>query len=159
DGGTAATFPYYGYDANGPHLPALGSNVEATKTEPDKNTYLVFRNGLGGPSPGYDYGKHFLYQGHENGAPVPLPNTPAGTTVNGSYVTRINLDADGPHRVSLCSLQTDTGGPVQKIDGSSWDPFAQKLLFTTETAFANVPSGQPAQPSPSIYESTTDCPS
>src|SRR5947208_1119740 len=33
-----AQFPYYGYDGNGPHLPPLGSNVEATKAEPDKNT-------------------------------------------------------------------------------------------------------------------------
>jgi hypothetical protein len=61
--------------------------------------------------------------------------------------------------VTLLATQTDDGAPLQKIDGSAWDPFAQKLLFTTETAFANVPSGQPAQPSPSIYQATPDFPS
>ena len=46
DGGTAAN-PYYGYDGDGPMVPAPGDTptpthqVEATKTEPDKNTYLV----------------------------------------------------------------------------------------------------------------------
>src|SRR5215467_11726159 len=44
DGGTSAV-PYYGYDGNGTLLPALGSNAEATKTEPDKNTYVVFEQG------------------------------------------------------------------------------------------------------------------
>src|SRR5215831_903309 len=65
----SAQFPYYGYDGNGPHLPPFGSNVEATKTEPDKNTYLVFAKGLSGPDASYDYGTHFLFQGHENGVP------------------------------------------------------------------------------------------
>jgi hypothetical protein len=154
-----APIPYYGYDGNGPHLPPLGSNVEATKTEPDKNTYLVFAKGLSGPDASYDYGTHFVYQGHENGVPVALPGAPAGTTINGSYITRINLDADGAHRVTLLATQTDAGVPLQKIDGSGWDPFARKLLFTTETGFASVPSGQPAQPSPSIYQATPDFPS
>src|SRR5215468_8845713 len=154
-----AQIPYYGYDGNGPHLPPLGSNVEATKTEPDKNTYLVFGKGLSGPDASYDYGTHFVYQGHENGAPVALPGAPAGTTINGSSITRINLDADGAHRVTLLADHTDAGVPLQKIDGSGWDPFARKLLFTTETAFASVPSGQPAQPSASIYQATADFPS
>ena len=39
--------------------------VEATKTEPDQNTYLVFKHGLPGPTHGYDYGTHFLFQPHE----------------------------------------------------------------------------------------------
>jgi hypothetical protein len=151
--------PYYGYDGNGPQLPPFGSNGEATKTEPDKNTYLAFEHGLSGQDPSYDYGTHFLYQGHENGAPVALPGAPAGTTVNGSSITRINLDADGAHRVTLLATETDAGAPLQKIDGSSWDPFARKLLLTTETAFATVPSGQPAQPSASIYQATPDFPS
>src|SRR5258705_2550140 len=51
-----ALIPYYGYDGNGPHLPPLGSNVEATKTEPDKNTYLAFVDGLSGPHASYAYG-------------------------------------------------------------------------------------------------------
>src|SRR5689334_9949506 len=62
---------YYGYDdvsptgaANAPLLPASGSSVEAQKSEPDKNTYVVLP-GLHGPDSSYDYGTHFLYQGHE----------------------------------------------------------------------------------------------
>src|SRR4051812_4450657 len=61
---------YYGYDNNGPLTPAPGSNVEASKSEPDKNTYLVMR-GLKGADAHYDYGRHFLFQGQETG--------PAGT--------------------------------------------------------------------------------
>src|SRR5215471_14830438 len=45
---TSTLTSYYGYDndvTSAPGfprmLPALGSNLEATKTEPDKNTYLV----------------------------------------------------------------------------------------------------------------------
>ena len=73
DGGTAAN-PYYGYSGDGPllpapgDLPASGHLVEATKTEPDKNTYLVFKRGLRGADDGYYYGSHFLFQGHEGAA-------------------------------------------------------------------------------------------
>ena len=35
--------------------------IEATKTEPDENTYLVFEDNPGGPSAGFDYGRHFLF--------------------------------------------------------------------------------------------------
>src|SRR5262249_46236677 len=44
-----ADFPFYGYDGDGTLVPlagalqAPGHNVEATKTEPDKNTYLVLQ--------------------------------------------------------------------------------------------------------------------
>ncbi|MDX6597255.1 MAG: hypothetical protein QOE87_1142 [Gaiellales bacterium] len=116
----------YGYYADGPMLPAPGAvqapgkNVEATKSEPDKNTYLVVK-GQHGADPKYDYGTHFLYQGHELG------------TAAGSYITRINLDADAAHRVTkLAETLADGTTPVPQIDGSTWDPFAQRLLFTTE---------------------------
>src|SRR5262245_45067797 len=37
-----ALIPFYGYYGDRPSMvPALGGNVEATKSEPDKNTYLV----------------------------------------------------------------------------------------------------------------------
>jgi hypothetical protein len=116
---------YYGYFNDGPMLPAPGDvqapghNVEATKSEPDKNTYLVVK-GQHGADAAYDYGTHFLYQGHEL------------DTENGDYITRINLDADAAHRVTkLAETETD-GSHVPEIDGSTWDPFAQRLLFTTE---------------------------
>src|ERR1700710_1342610 len=56
---------YYGYLNDQPNLlPSQGSNVEASKTEPDKNTYLVL-HGLKGVDANYNYGRHFLFQGHE----------------------------------------------------------------------------------------------
>src|SRR6476661_6002747 len=56
ENGTAA-IPYYGYDGDGPMVPPAGSSAEATKTEPDKNTYLVLGGG------------HYLFQGHEHAGP------------------------------------------------------------------------------------------
>ena len=61
-------------------VPTTANPTEAKKTEPDKNTYLVFKDGLPGADPSYDYGTHFLFQGHEIGSP--------------GYITRINLDAE-----------------------------------------------------------------
>jgi hypothetical protein len=116
--------PYYGYDGNGTMVPdptvtqAPGHNVEASKTEPDKNTYLRLR-GQHGADPNYRYGTHFLYQGHETGI--------AG------YLTRINLDADAAHRVTLLATRLTDGTRIPTIDGSTWDPWAQRLLFTTES--------------------------
>jgi hypothetical protein len=93
--------------------------TEAQKTEPDKNTYLVLW-GQKGADPHYNYGTHFVFQGHEIG-------------VNGaSYITRINLDADTAHRVTLLATKDVSGAPIAPIDGSTWDPFSQRLLFTTE---------------------------
>ncbi|MGI8559641.1 MAG: alkaline phosphatase PhoX, partial [Solirubrobacteraceae bacterium] len=118
---------FYGYYNDGPMLPAPGAvqspghNVEATKSEPDKNTYLVL-GGQHGADPSYDYGTHFLYQGHEGGGPT-----------GGGYLTRINLGADAAHRVTkLAELEADGTTPFPTIDGSTWDPFAQRLLLTTE---------------------------
>src|SRR5262249_50496513 len=113
---------FYGYDNDQPQrplLPALGSNVEATKTEPDKNTYLVL-HAQRRADPNYDYGTHFLFQGHEGG--------------NGGkgYITRINLDADVAHRVTLMATRDVLGNPLPVFDGSTWYPWAQRLLFTKE---------------------------
>ena len=74
-------------------IPLAGTTTEASKTEPDKNTYLVLKD-QHGFDPTYDYGRHFLYQGHELGA---------------GHITRINLDADPAHRVTLLATQ-DTDG-------------------------------------------------
>jgi hypothetical protein len=115
---------YYGYLANGTLVPdpavvqAPGHNVEASKTEPDKNTYLRLR-GLHGADAGYNYGTHFLYQGHEVGQ--------VGS------ITRINLDADPAHRVTLIADKLADGTALPTIDGSTWDPWAGRLLFTTES--------------------------
>ena len=101
----------------------LGLLSDGTRTEPDQNLYLTFEHDPGGPTPGYHYGHHFLYQGHEN----------AG---NRAYITRINLDVTDPaHRVTLETLDDPTG--FNSIDGSTWDPFTRSLLFTQE----NGPNG------------------
>jgi len=108
------TITNYGYYDDGPFVPAPGGLTEATKSEPDKNTYLVMR-GLKGADPDYDYGTHFLFQGHEGG--------PAG------LMTRVNLDADYAHRVTLIGKT----GQASSVDGSTWNPFARHLLFTGES--------------------------
>ncbi len=120
---------HYGYASDGPMAPSEGDaqskahNVEASKTEPDKNTYLVLAN-QSGPDALYDYGKHFLFQGHEAGAEV--DGRPQG------YLTRINLDADEDHRVTLMADKDNSGKSLPFIDGSSWNPFTQTLLLTGE---------------------------
>jgi hypothetical protein len=141
--GTTTTIPYYGYSGDGPLLPAPGAVpsdsalIEATKTEPDKNTYLVLSDQIGADA-NYDYGKHFVFQGHENGA--------AGV----GFISRVNLDADAAHKVTvLASTLSDGTTPVPIIDGSTWDPFAQKLLFTTENDTPGI----------SIVQATLDYPS
>jgi len=119
ENGTSAV-PYYGYDGDQPNLVPLPSapTVEAHKTEPDKNTYLVFPDGLPGADPHYFYGTHYLFQGHESGAP--------------GYITRINLDADAAHKVTLLATQDVNGTNLPDYDGSTWDPFAKRLLLTAE---------------------------
>ena len=137
----SAAISYYGYDNNllksagQPVMVASSAtgNQEAKKTEPDKNTYLVFDKSLPGADSTYDYGKSFLFQGHETGIP--------------GYITRINLDADAAHRVTVLATQDSNGNAIADIDGSTWDPFAQRLLFTTENASAPTYSATPGYPS------------
>src|ERR671931_2438638 len=116
----ARVVSYYGYD-DGPMVPLPSApTLEAHKTEPDKNTYLVFKDGLTGADASYNYGTHFLFQGHEGGSP--------------GDITRVNLDADGARRVTLLATHDSSAAPLRTIDGSTWDPFAQKLLFSSENS-------------------------
>ncbi len=130
---------HYGYYSDGPFLPAAGDlpttthKVEASKSEPDKMTYLVLRN-QHGADPNYDYGTHFLFQGHELGSP--------------GYITRINLDADAAHKVTLLATKDTHGNDLPDIDGSTWDPWARRLLFTSE-----------AGTSGGVWQATTSVPS
>ena len=143
DGGSssAGSIGYYGYDndtltaAGDPQMvpTQAAPNTEAHKTEPDKNTYVVFKNSLPGADPHYYYGTHFLFQGHETGAP--------------GYITRINLDADAVHRATLLATKDVTGANIADIDGSTWDPWAERLLFTTENANAPTYAATPGYPS------------
>ena len=137
--GAAALVTYYGYNGNGPFVPQPGDvqttthAVEASKTEPDKNTYLVLY-GQTGPDSSYDYGTHFLFQGHETGQV--------------GYVTRVNLDADALHRVTLLAATDVSGAPLPNFDGSTWDPFARRLLLTAEAGSAG-----------GVWQATLDVPS
>jgi hypothetical protein len=115
--GATAEHPYYGYLGDGPMLPAFGSNAEASKTEPDKNTYLVLK-GQTGADPAGAYGQHFLFQGHEKGGH--------------GYLTRVNLDADQAHRITLMASTFVDGTTLPDWDGSTWNPFAKRLLLTAE---------------------------
>lgn len=93
-----------------------------TPTEPDENTYLVFSSNPGGPTQGFDYGRHFLFQGHENAD-------------NLAYLTRINLDVtDNIHKVTLLTpVDAATGlTNFNSVDGSTYNPFTNSLLFTQE---------------------------
>lgn len=145
-GGGTAVVTNYGYYGDGPFLPLPGDvqsaihDVEATKSEPDKNTYLVLR-GQRGADPSYDYGTRFLFQGHEAGAAT-VPGRRAG------YITRVNLDADADHRITLLAAADQDGAPLPPIDGSTWDPFAQRLLFTAELGAAG-----------GVFQATLDFPS
>jgi len=95
--------------------------VDGSNTEPDQNLYIENDQKVKGPTAKYNYGHHFLYQGHENGG-------------NLAYVTRVNLDVTDPqHRVTLL---TPVGGDglthFNSIDGSAYDPFTKSLLLTQE---------------------------
>jgi hypothetical protein len=102
----------------------FGNLSDGSRTEPDENTYLILDHNPGGPTPDYDYGRHFLFQGHE------MPN---GNT-NRAYLTRINLDVAHPdHRITLMTPGDANGlTGFNSIDGSTWDPFSRTLLFTQE---------------------------
>jgi hypothetical protein len=141
-GSSAATsVNYYGYDndvlnaAGQPQMVPTPTSPtkEAKKTEPDKNTYLRFKDSLAGADPNYFYGQDFLYQGHEGGSP--------------GVFTRINLDADADHRVTLMATKDATGANLATIDGITWDPWAQKLLLTTENTNAPTYAATPNYPS------------
>jgi Bacterial protein of unknown function (DUF839) len=97
------------------------SDTNSTKTEPDENTYLTLDHNPGGPTPGYDYGRHFLFQGHENSG-------------NRAYITRINLDVVNPdHRITLLTpVGTNGLTGFNSIDGSVWNPFSKTLIFSQE---------------------------
>jgi secreted PhoX family phosphatase len=120
-------YKWYGYldDA----IPvAQGGSGERTTTEADINTYLKTDQSPGGPTAGYDYGTHFLFQGHENGK-----NNQNQDDFQ-AYLTRINLDVTDPaHRITLLNAPDQNGKTgLTRVDGSTWDPSNGEMLFTQE---------------------------
>jgi hypothetical protein len=101
----------------------FGLLSDGTRTEPDQNVYLEFPENPGGPTDGFDYGRHFLYQGHENAGDL-------------AYVTRINMDVTDPeHHVTLLTpVGDDNLTHFNSVDGGTWDPFTRTLLFTQEVS-------------------------
>ena len=39
----------------------FGNLSDGSRTEPDENTYVILDHNPGGPTPDYDYGRHFLF--------------------------------------------------------------------------------------------------
>src|SRR5215467_403723 len=107
----------------------FGFFSDGSVTEPDENTYLILDHNPGGPTPGYDYGRHFLFQGHES--------------ANNAFITRINLDVAHPdHRITLLTPGAQGVTGLNRIDGSTWNPFSKTLLFAQEgTPTATPPTG------------------
>jgi hypothetical protein len=100
----------------------FGFLSDGTGTEPDENTYLVFDSNPGGPDASFDYGRHFVFQGHENSG-------------NLAFITRVNLDVTDPaHRVTLLTPVDPASGLTNfnSIDGSTYDPFTNTLFFAQE---------------------------
>lgn len=105
-------------------ITTFGQLANGAHTEPDQNTFLVFKKSPGGPTPGFNYGHRFLYQGHENGG-------------NLAFFTRINLDVNDPaHRITLLTPVNPATGltDLNRIDGCTYYPFNNTLLFTEENA-------------------------
>ncbi len=114
---------YYGYDndllsapgvprmlpAPG-SLPSAGKPIQAAKTGTDNNKYLIL-NQQDGQDANYKYGRHFLFQGHELGA--------GGQ----GYITRVNLDADAQHRITLLATTDVNGKSLPVFDGSTFLDF------------------------------------
>jgi hypothetical protein len=120
-------YKWYGYLDDAISV-ADGGSGERTKTEADINTYLKTEASPGGPTAGYDYGTHFLFQGHENGK-----NSQNQDDFQ-AYLTRVNLDVTDPaHRITLLNLPDQNGKTgMTRVDGSTWDPFNGEMLFTQE---------------------------
>jgi Bacterial protein of unknown function (DUF839) len=124
-------YAHYGFVSDkglGSDAPTSGLD---TKSEPDQNTYVVTSKNPGGPTKGYDYGRHFLIQGHEifGGS---------NNNIDKAYLTRINLDVKDPkHRITLLIEPGAESNGVQStgirsIDGSNYDPYTGQLLFSAE---------------------------
>ena len=92
-----AAVPYYGYDGDRPNMVPLPACTERRGAQDRTGQeHLPRASGTAsGADPHYDYGTHFLFQGHESGTP--------------GYITRINLDADQAHRVTLLATQDVAG--------------------------------------------------
>ena len=110
-------------------------DTEAQKTEPDKNTYLVFKKGLPG-------------RGLRPTTTAPTSSSRGTRPAIARATSRGSTSTPTPtHRVTRLATQDKNGNPIADIDGSTWDPFAQRLLFTTENAERPTYAATPGYPS------------
>lgn len=96
--------------------------VDQDNSSPDQNVYLKLDKNPGGPAANYDYGRHFLFQGHEIRGDL-------------AYITRINLDVMDPqHKITLLTpVDPQTGKTnFNNLDGSTYNPSTRKILYTEE---------------------------
>src|SRR6201987_1271210 len=56
-------------------------------------------------------------------------------------------DGAEAHRASVLATTASTGEAIADMDGSTWDPWAQRLLFTTESPSAPTYAATPDYPS------------
>ena len=137
DDGTFLPVPS-GADASAgpPSVTIARDPVEAQKTEPDKNTYLVSRTGRRAPTRTTTTARTSSSRATRRARPATSP--------------AINLDADAAAPGDAAGDEgraTATTSPT--IDGSTWDPWAQTLLFTAES---RTPHG-------GVWQATLDYPS
>jgi hypothetical protein len=119
-------------------ITTFGKLASGTHTEPDQNTFVIFERSPGGPTPGFNYGLRFLYQGHENAGDL-------------AFLTRINLDVTDPaHRITLLTPVDPATGltNLNRIDGSTYDPFTNTLLFSEENSVGVNGTGNVVQITP-----------
>ena len=127
---------WYGYnndapspdDAALPQMVATPARRTRRRRPSPTRTPTSSSRGQTGADPTYDYGTHFLFQGHE-----------VGGLVDGAerYITRINLDADAAHRVTLLAT-TDSTGAADRRD--------RRLDLGSVGAAAAVHDGERAAP-------------
>src|SRR6201987_4214801 len=56
-------------------------------------------------------------------------------------------DGAEAHRASVLATTASTGEAIADMDGSTWDPWAKRLLFTTESTGAPTYAATPGYPS------------
>ena len=95
---------------------------QPTKTEPDQNTYLVTRTNPGGPTAGYDYGHHFLIQGHENGGAAKRATSRGSTSTSRTRAPHHAAQPAGRPTRPTAACARSTAPPTTRSTASCCSP-------------------------------------
>ena len=99
----------------------FGLLSNGTRTEPDENTYLVLHKNPGGPTPATTTASTSSSRATRTAAVS--PTSPGSTSTS----------TDPAHRITLLTpVGADGKTGFSTIDGSTWEPHTQTLLFTRE---------------------------